>query len=104
MQAVALEVAQKYKTDTAAWVKAALTLRSPYWDWADPTTYLPPPQVYDSVKYKNVRITTPDGLKDVPNPLLAYTFQRKLNWSFQDPTTVRHPRSAPAASVRAFEE
>jgi len=106
LQAAALEVAQKYKTDTNAWVQAALSLRSPYWDWADPATYLPPRQVYDSTRYANLHITTPDGPKDVPNPLLAYTFQRKINWSFsQYPATVRHPRSPPnpAASIAAFE-
>lgn len=86
-----MEVAKQYKTDVNAWGKAAANLRSPYWDWADPNTYLPPPQVYDYVTYKTVKVVTPAGPKDLPNPLLAYTFQRKIQWNYPQPTTVRHP-------------
>jgi tyrosinase len=104
LQEAALDVAKKYKTNTENWVQAALKLRSPYWDWADPVTYLPPRQVYDSVAYQKLRITTPEGPKDVTNPLLAYKFQRKINWNFQEPTTVRHPNPSPAQSIKAFED
>lgn len=81
-------------TDPDAWGLAAMTLRSPYWDWADPATYLPPPELYDSRKFKYLKITTPSGPVDFPNPLLAYKFQRELDRPKPKyEKTVRYPNS-----------
>lgn len=94
LQRAAVDVASKYETDRDDWGQAAYTLRSPYWDWANPESYLPPPQVYDYKNYQTLNITTPGGKKDLPNPLLAYKFQVKIDWVYSKyPTTVRHPNA-----------
>ncbi|KAF5350909.1 hypothetical protein D9758_010517 [Tetrapyrgos nigripes] len=100
----------KHAYDAEAWRRAAENLRSPYWDWADRSTeYLPPSEVYHSLNHPTLRITTPNGLIQVPNPLLSYRFQELFPWSIQCrfddlPTTVRHPRPNPEDSIRAFKE
>ena len=95
-----MKVSKRYTTDSDAWGRAALTLRSPYWDWADSKTYLPPPQVYDYDNFQTLNIITPNGPQDIPNPLLAYTFQREIEWPddtglSQYQATIRRPGELP---------
>lgn len=51
------------------YVAAAATLRVPYWDWAA-TPALP-----EVVTTPLITINTPDGMKNMDNPLFNYTFQ-----------------------------
>ena len=92
IQARALEIAQKYQ-DKNRWETAAKNLRAPYWDWASKS--VPPPEV---VSVDPIKITTPEGEKFVPNPLIKYTFN-PIPPSFPSSpyaykywkTTIRHP-------------
>ncbi|KAG8930241.1 hypothetical protein FRC01_003109 [Tulasnella sp. 417] len=94
----AVEIAQTYTVDTAAWNAAAQELRMPYWDWA--SNSVPPAQV---ISMAQVTITAPNGQRTaVQNPLLGYRFN-PIDRSFPSPysrwpTTLRHPQSASASA------
>ncbi|KAF9044148.1 tyrosinase [Panaeolus papilionaceus] len=93
LQKHALEIAQTYTVNQAAWVAAANALRQPYWDWARNAT--PPPEV---ISLTQVPITGPNGTRiTVNNPLVAYRFH-PIDRSFPRPysswpTTLRQPTS-----------
>lgn len=55
------------------YLKAAQTLRQPYWDWAAD------PNLPVAVTRPQLNITTPYGLLTVRNPLYSYRWQRKEN-------------------------
>lgn len=77
-------------------MKAAVSLRSPYWDWA--SNIVPPDEV---IRKETVNIVTASGPKDVPNPLYSYAFH-PVHPSFsglyaKDTGTVRCPaRGSPS--------
>jgi len=94
MQAHAKRIAEKYRTDQAAWKKAGDEICQPYWDWADKS--VPPDEV---IAMKRVTITAPDGEEIVDNPLYHYDFPQNTITSFPISyrnwgTTLRHPRTA----------
>ncbi|EPS96866.1 hypothetical protein FOMPIDRAFT_1018575 [Fomitopsis schrenkii] len=99
MQAAALRIAAQYTTDKADWVKAAENFRVPYWDWALPIP-AGQPAVPKEMRTTTVSITTPQGEKDVQNPVHSFTFTSKYPYTtFDAPfngwqTTLRYPTSA----------
>ncbi|KAH9989733.1 photo-regulated tyrosinase [Russula compacta] len=102
IQKRALVIAKKYK-DQKRWETAASNLRAPYWDWA--TKAVLPDEV---VSVDPIKITTPEGEKFVPNPLIKYTFTTIPESFPSEPyaykcwkTTLRHPDhpSSPTATT-----
>ncbi|KAK4166368.1 hypothetical protein QBC43DRAFT_205926 [Cladorrhinum sp. PSN259] len=66
------------------YIAAAETLRQPYWDWARSATL---PMAVTPV---NVTVMSPEGSKEIPNPLYNYQFQRpKLVKSWGGPLSHR---------------
>lgn len=83
----AVKIAEQYKgADATEWMRAAQTLRSPYWDWAINT--LPPPEVIERAKVKIIKAT---GETEVNNPLLSYRFKSGEPKVGNRPFTVRCP-------------
>jgi len=70
MQGHAKKFAEKYRDDQEAWKKAAEEIRQPYWDWA--ACAIPPDEV---IALDRVVILTPNGRKEVDNPLHHYSFE-----------------------------
>lgn len=93
--AKANEIAKQYPTERDEWSKAADALRSPYWDWAHAGPGKP--QVPSVLVTPSISITTPEGVKEVDNPLYTYKFlDVSVTNSFGDPwhnwkTTLRYP-------------
>jgi tyrosinase len=91
LQRAAIQIAATYTVDQARFKQAALTLRQPYWDWAQNS--VPPPEV---ISLDKVSIIAPNGKKtQVNNPLRRYTFH-PIDPSFPEPysgwkTTLRFP-------------
>jgi tyrosinase len=78
-------------------------LRAPYWDWA--ANLVPPAEVY---RRPVVKIQTPDGEKEVPNPLVSYKFGEPVDYSgapdINRHQTVRHQDANKHSDVLAFEQ
>ncbi|CAG8680324.1 14635_t:CDS:2 [Gigaspora margarita] len=96
------------------YVEAAKQLRHPYWDWADVKAIEGVPKIFTSPE---IKINTPNGKKNVKNPLKSFTLPVDLSYPLvkgQNPTdkpnynvpnisynpytpvgypTVRHPNS-----------
>lgn len=93
--AKANQIAKQYTTERDEWSKAADALRSPYWDWAHAGPGKP--QVPSVLVTPSISITTPEGVKEVDNPLYTYKFlDVSVTNSFGDPwhnwkTTLRYP-------------
>ncbi|KAJ7288750.1 tyrosinase [Mycena rebaudengoi] len=91
LQRAAIQIAATYTVDQARFKQAALTLRQPYWDWAQNS--VPPPEV---ISLDKVSIIAPNGKKtQINNPLRRYTFH-PIDPSFPEPysgwkTTLRFP-------------
>ncbi|KAJ6505752.1 tyrosinase [Mycena vitilis] len=96
LQTAAIGIAATYTVDQARFKQAALSLRQPYWDWAQHG--VPPPEV---ISLDTVSIIAPDGQKiQVANPLRRYTFH-PVDPSFPNPysgwnTTLRWPNKSGA--------
>ncbi|KAI0318086.1 common central domain of tyrosinase-domain-containing protein [Amylostereum chailletii] len=71
LQRHAIDIAETYTVpDRDMWMRAAVNLRAPYWDWA--SVSVPPDEV---LSMANVEITRYDGKRvQVSNPLFRYTF------------------------------
>ncbi|KAJ8507838.1 hypothetical protein ONZ45_g9821 [Pleurotus djamor] len=67
LQQAAMTIALEYKSDE--WVRAAETMRLPYWDWA--SAPIPPDQV---IAMPQITITTSSGPQTVANPFWGYVF------------------------------
>ena len=87
-----IDIATHFVVDQAAWRKAALDLRVPYWDWV--SNSVPPDCV---IKDETVLIVDYEGhtLK-VDNPLIRFRFLQRHCDLFGGPfdawmTTLRHP-------------
>ncbi|KAG8919046.1 hypothetical protein FRC02_001964 [Tulasnella sp. 418] len=93
LQDHAVKIARTYRTDDKEeWIKAAESLRAPYWDWASDS--IPPPEVIDINKFKQLNIIQANGeQKAIKNPLLSYTFHTKPRFPIRQ-TTVRCPSSS----------
>ncbi|KJA16020.1 hypothetical protein HYPSUDRAFT_148428 [Hypholoma sublateritium FD-334 SS-4] len=99
LQKRAVEIANTYKVNTAAWKEAARTIRFPYWDWAIHAT--PPSEVISS---NRVTITDMNGTKrQVDNPFYSFVFPPNEINDFEGnyrvwPTTLRRPMSTDAGA------
>jgi len=75
LQNNAVTVAWSFKEgkDRDRYLKAATTLRAPYWDWAldAPAGEGAFPSMFTD---ETVTVTTPTGEKTIPNPLLRFTY------------------------------
>ncbi|KAJ8463611.1 hypothetical protein ONZ45_g17515 [Pleurotus djamor] len=67
LQQAAMTIALEYNSDE--WVRAAETMRLPYWDWA--SAPIPPDQV---IAMPQITITTSSGPQTVANPFWGYVF------------------------------
>ncbi|KAG8816710.1 hypothetical protein FRC19_011858 [Serendipita sp. 401] len=98
IQKRAISIAEAYTTDPDAWKQAAMDLRQPYWDWADPKGILPR-VLLDLLFHESVAIgLAPDGAESpVSNPFCQYTFKPGERdkfgvKTFEDwPHTLRYP-------------
>ncbi|KAF6823963.1 tyrosinase [Colletotrichum plurivorum] len=90
----ALEIATRYaESDRNEYMRAAKSLRLPYWDW------LSNAELPDVVTRENITVNTPEGRKEMANPLFAYRFHavdRKNgpapnNEEVKVPQTLRRP-------------
>ncbi|GAM89530.1 hypothetical protein ANO11243_075690 [Dothideomycetidae sp. 11243] len=88
----------------ARWQSAATNFRIPYWDWAAAPS--PDCQVFPNIlSTQTITLTTPTGLKKLPNPLYSYDFHplvasdMAISPYTQWKTTVRDPTGWTASGV-----
>lgn len=81
---------------------AALSWRTPYWDWAAPPAA--GQSVYpSSLSSPNVTVTTPNGTTTIRNPLHSYRFHPVSASEFYfNPVSVSHSRQTDTNTNSAF--
>lgn len=89
----AQRIAKDYPEKTRAkYVKAAETLRIPYWDWASK------PELPRSLTMRKINVNTAAGVKNIDNPLFRYELDPSVEKGFPkgDPfTSMRYTLRAP---------
>ncbi|KAI0631517.1 hypothetical protein C8Q77DRAFT_1227481 [Trametes polyzona] len=82
IQKIAISIAGQYTTFQADWMAAAISLRQPYWDWAQTAT--PPDMIY---KDDTLTVPGPPIGQNItlPNPFKFYTFPLPRPQNFVSP-------------------
>jgi tyrosinase len=89
IQQHAIEIAGQYIVDQAGWQLAALSLRQPYWDWADPAGIFPS-ALEQVLSQDEVSILLPPQAQEgmFRNPFYWYPFKAGETDALSAPTSV----------------